>query len=209
MRNRVYPGTRNQRESIPESTRESMTVEGTDSKSTHVFEVLVREYDQMLLAYIRCLIRDPGLVEDVFQETLITAWRRFEDFDTTRTLGAWLRGIALNTARNATRKRAADRHLFSDEVVSQVEAVLLTSRHPDDADGWNQRLASLKECLSRLPESARELIMRRYKRGENSTSIAIALERSAAAIRKELQRTRRLLAHCIENLGTAGMGESS
>ncbi len=64
----------------------------------------MREYDQMLMAYIRCLIRDPGLVEDVFQETLITAWRRFEDFDSTRTLGACLRGIALNTARNAMRK---------------------------------------------------------------------------------------------------------
>ena len=72
-----------------------MKAEGTNSKSTQVFEVLVREYDQMLMAYIRCLIRDPGLVEDVFQETLITAWRRFEDFDSTRTLGAWLRGIAL------------------------------------------------------------------------------------------------------------------
>lgn len=186
-----------------------MKAEGTDSKSTQVFEVLVREYDQMLMAYIRCLIRDPGLVEDVFQETLITAWRRFEDFDSTRTLGAWLRGIALNTARNATRKRAADRHLFSDEVVNQVEDGLLSSRHRDDAEGWSERLAALKECLSRLPEAARELILRRYKRGETSSDIADALRRSAAAIRKELQRTRRLLGKCIENYGTANLGEPS
>lgn len=186
-----------------------MKTEGTDSRSTQVFEVLVREYDQMLMAYIRCLIRDPGLVEDVFQETLITAWRRFEDFDATRTLGAWLRGIALNTARNATRKRTADRHLFSDEVVKQVEDVLLSSRHRDDAEGWSERLAALTECLSRLPEAARELILRRYKRGENSSDIADVLKRSAAAIRKELQRTRRLLGHCIENLSTANVGEPS
>jgi RNA polymerase sigma-70 factor (ECF subfamily) len=186
-----------------------MKAGGKDSKSTQVFEVLVREYDQMLMAYIRCLIRDPGLVEDVFQETLITAWRRFEDFDSTRTLGAWLRGIALNTARNATRKRAADRHLFSDEVVNQVENGLFSSRHRDDAEGWSERLAALKECLSRLPEAARELILRRYKRGESSRDIADALKRSAAAIRKELQRTRRLLGHCIENFGPSNLGEPS
>lgn len=183
-----------------------MKAGGKDSKSTQVFEILVREYDQMLIAYIRCLIRDPGLVEDVFQETLITAWRRFEDFDSTRTLGAWLRGIALNTARNATRKRAADRHLFSDEVVNQVENVLLSNMYKDDPEGWSERLAALKECMNRLPEAARELILRRYKSGESSRDIADALKRSAAAIRKELQRTRRLLGHCIENYRPANLG---
>lgn len=186
-----------------------MKEESTEISSTKVFEILVREYDQMLMAYIRCLIRDPGLVEDVFQETLITAWRRFEDFDSTRTLGAWLRGIALNTARNATRKRAADRHLFSDEFVSQLEDVLLSSRFSDDAEGWSERLAELKECLSRLPEASRELILRRYTHGENSSDIADTLKRSAVAIRKELQRTRRLLALCMENRGTANLGETS
>lgn len=183
-----------------------MKAGGKDSKSTQVFEILVREYDQMLIAYIRCLIRDPGLVEDVFQETLITAWRRFEDFDSTRTLGAWLRGIALNTARNATRKRAADRHLFSDEVVNQVENVLLSNMYKDDPEGWSERLAALKECMNRLPDAARELILRRYKSGESSRDIADALKRSAAAIRKELQRTRRLLGHCIENYRPANLG---
>jgi hypothetical protein len=33
-------------------------------------------------------------VDDIFQETMLIAWRCFEDYDATHLLGAWVRGIA-------------------------------------------------------------------------------------------------------------------
>jgi len=37
---------------------------------------------------------DQTAADDIWQETMLVAWRRFDDDDTTRPFGAWLRGIA-------------------------------------------------------------------------------------------------------------------
>jgi DNA-directed RNA polymerase specialized sigma24 family protein len=44
--------------------------------STKLFEILVRENADMLIAYIRSTARDDALADDIFQETMLTAWRR-------------------------------------------------------------------------------------------------------------------------------------
>ena len=59
-----------------------------------VFEILVRENAEMLLAFLRSAVRDTHAVDDLFQESMLTAWRRLSEFDRTRSFGPWLRGIA-------------------------------------------------------------------------------------------------------------------
>ena len=59
-----------------------------------VFEVLMRENADMLLAFLRASVRDKHAAEDIFQETMIVAWRRMDSFDRERSFAKWLRGIA-------------------------------------------------------------------------------------------------------------------
>ena len=46
-----------------------------------IFEVFVRENEGSLMAYIRTFTRDAQIAEDLFQETMLIAWRKFEEFD--------------------------------------------------------------------------------------------------------------------------------
>ena len=59
-----------------------------------VFEILIRENTDMLLAYLRSAVRDEHAIDDLYQEIFLTAWKRLEDYDRQRPFGPWLRGIA-------------------------------------------------------------------------------------------------------------------
>ena len=48
-----------------------------------IFEVFVRENEGALMAYIRTFTRDAQIAEDLFQETMLIAWRKFDEFDST------------------------------------------------------------------------------------------------------------------------------
>ncbi len=65
-----------------------------------IFEVFVRENEGALIAYIRTFTRDAQIAEDLFQETMLIAWRKFDEFDSRGSLSAWLRGIAKNLIRD-------------------------------------------------------------------------------------------------------------
>ena len=58
----------------------------------------MREHAQALDLFLRARLRDPGDVDDVFQEALIVAWRRLADYDPERRFGPWIRGIARRIA---------------------------------------------------------------------------------------------------------------
>ena len=95
-----------------------------NTRATRVFEMLVRQNEGMLITYIRALVPDAGLADDIFQDTMITAWKRFDDYDQSRPLGPWLRGIAANLIRNAGRKKAADRLVFSESIQEFIETAV-------------------------------------------------------------------------------------
>lgn len=162
-----------------------------------LFEVFVRENEGALIAYLRTLVSDAGLAEDLFQETLLTAWRRFDDFDASRPLKPWLRGIALNLARNAWRKQSSDRLVFDDSTAELAENAIAAVERVD-GDSWEERLSVLAKCVSLLPVSSRELVQASYRDGENASQIATRIGVSHATIRKRLQRVREQLAQCLQ-----------
>ena len=52
--------------------------------------VFVRE-NEALMAYIHPFTRDAQIAEDLFQETMLIAWRKFDEFDSRQSLSmaAW------------------------------------------------------------------------------------------------------------------------
>lgn len=169
-----------------------------NNRATRVFEMLVRQNEAMLITYIRAMVPDASLADDIFQDTMITAWKRFDDYDQTRPLGPWLRGIAANLMRNAGRKRAADPLVFSESVQQFIEqAVEVLDRQPGDQ--WSDRISELRDCLEQLPSHARQLIHDRYDDGLNASQIAGKMEVSASSVRKRLQRIRDVLLKCLRN----------
>ncbi len=162
-------------------------------QSRKLFEVLVRQNEASLIAYLRTMVRDAGLADDLFQETLITAWKRFEQYDQSMPLSPWLRGIALNLARNAGRRQQRECLIFGDAIHIAIE----TSIERIDGDDWIEKSSALSNCLNELAPHSRELIRRRYEENMTASAIAKLTQSTASRVRKQLQRIREALAQCV------------
>ena len=92
------------------------------SHAKKLFEALVREHADMLLVYLRSALGNVPDVDDLFQETMVIAWRRLDDFDETRPVGPWLRGIARKLLQSHYRKQLASR--WREATLDRIEARL-------------------------------------------------------------------------------------
>ncbi|MGD9690658.1 MAG: RNA polymerase sigma factor [Phycisphaerales bacterium] len=168
-----------------------------DPSGRRVFEILVHEHADMLVAFLRSLVVAPDVVDDLFQETMLVAWRRLEEFDRSRPFGPWLRGIAAHLVLAHRRKAGARRTMSCEpEVLEELERQFSAlSARPGDT--FRQRVEALRRCLDRLPEQMREAIELAYARGMMLRQIALALGSGEEAIKKRVQRAREALADCF------------
>jgi RNA polymerase sigma-70 factor (ECF subfamily) len=161
-----------------------------------VFEILAREHADMLTAYLRSLVgHDPSL-DDLFQQTMLVAWRRLNDYDRSRPFGPWLRGIAQKLVLEHHRRRAHRPAPMDPAVLVELD------RRFDDlasgpGDSFRERAERVLACLAKLPDSMRNSIELVYARGMLIASVATALGSSEEAVKKRVQRGRQLLAQCL------------
>ena len=164
--------------------------------SHELFEILVREHADMLTVYLRCAVRDPAAVDDLFQETMLTAWKTLDRFDRTRPFGPWLRGIAAKLVLAHHRKAARQFAICDADFLAHLE-----SRHAAlsraTGDTLDEKLDVLRQCLSRLPERYRLPVELRYHVGLQGDALADRLEISVEALKKRLQRGRARLLECL------------
>ncbi|MEM7474402.1 MAG: sigma-70 family RNA polymerase sigma factor [Planctomycetota bacterium] len=162
--------------------------------SLSVFEVLVRENGKMLDAFIRALVSDSGAVDDVWQETMITAWKRWDDYDRNQPFGAWLRGIARNHIKAHYRKQ--NKQPVSMESIEYVESVFGKLR-AQFGDSFDQRLELLRACVEKLPSNYSEVIKLRFKDAMKPAEIAESTSQKLETIKKRLLRAKSDLYDCM------------
>ncbi len=166
----------------------------------NLFAALVHEHADMLLAFIRATIRDPATVDDIFQETLLITWRRFDDYDPAKPLAKWLRGIARKLIL-AHYSRQKTNPVYCQDTVLQVLDDRIDYIDQKPGDSWNDKVFALSHCLDRLAPSLRQCIELFYHDARKTEEIAKVLQCSREAIKKRLQRARRVLAECLRNQG--------
>ena len=176
--------------------REHELFQFTPMRAEGLFDILVRQHAEMLNAFIHSFAFEKSTVDDVFQETIITAWKRIDQFDRSRPFGPWLRGIArnhiLSSARKNRRYRAHLTELMQQRIALQFDKV-------DQAagDSFSQRISELHDCIARLKEDAHEAIDLVYVRGLDAAAAAKALGTTDETFRKRLYRARLALAECL------------
>jgi len=165
-----------------------------------VFEILVRENAEMLMTYLRAAVWNQPVAEDLFQETMLVAWRRLHEYDRTRPFGPWLRGIAGRLVMAHARKAKRDLMLCDDGVLEYLDQQVqrITQR---SGDTWDDKIAALHDCVAALPEPHRQAIRLRYLEERTADCIAALLDVTHEAIKKRLQRARALLLTCLRRKG--------
>jgi len=156
------------------------------------FITLLGAHDRRLFSYILALVPNYADAEEIAQQVRLRLWQQFDQYDPDKDFGAWARTIAyyliLADRKDTTRKRMQ----FSTETIEAIaERVGIASDQMDD------RRWALQECLGRLSESKRQLLMLYYSSEDSLREIAEQLGRSFEAVRRSLLRTRIALADCI------------
>lgn len=195
-------------------TSNAMT--STEPTARDLFEVLVREHGELLLVSIRAMAGS-ALADDIFQETVLVAWRRIGDYDRTRPFGPWLRGIArlvaldlLSRDMNPRERTARQRvHLADPNVLDAIERDCAALDRacgvgPEPAMTFRERLAALDRCLGRLPPTYAEAVQGAYRDDHTLAQLAVSLGENEETLKKRLQRGRALLAECLRASGLFG-----
>lgn len=160
------------------------------SPSEVFMEQLVLHQSQ-LFGYIFALVQDLHAAQDVFQQTSLVLWRKFETFDGSN-FAAWACRTAQLEALSYLRSERRRQAHFGEALLEQLTAKAATN----DGIAENRR-AALDSCLQKLPAEDRALIDRCYTRTETLVSIAEHLGRSAQSLNNSLRRIRRALYECI------------
>jgi len=167
----------------------------TEAKA--VFEILVRENQAMLLTYLRAVAWDKSVADDLFQETMIIAWKKLAEFDHSRPFGPWLRGIAAKIVMAHFRKAKSDVMLLNPETLEYLsEQLQHINQGPGDT--WDEKIEALTHCIEALPDHHRQAVELRYFQQTTVSKIAETSKTTVENIKKRLQRARSQLLDCLK-----------
>lgn len=152
---------------------------------------LVRSQD-MVFRYIVSLVPRRADAEEVFQQTCLTLWENWENYDPALDFFPWACGFAHNHVRNFRRKMENRQVLLEDAVVEQLH-----QRSLDRQQQRNERQDALRECLEKLAAGQRAMIESYYGGYQSIQQIAHSQAATPNAVYKTLRRIRMALHECI------------
>ncbi|MGZ8582766.1 MAG: RNA polymerase sigma factor [Actinomycetota bacterium] len=150
-------------------------------------EALYRRHAPWLFARLRRRCADPGLVEEVVQDTFVAVWRGAGRYRGTGEVPAWIWGIGIRRLIDRLRKmspvpRAADDAL----VVSAEDEVLLGVEHGD-----------LGAALGRLSPELRSVVQATVLDGLTTKEAATLLGIPQGTVKTRAARARRELREAL------------
>jgi len=169
-----------------------------------LFEILAREHLDSVRAFLLSSLRDPAAVEDVLQETFLTAWKILDRYDRKLPFGPWVRGIAGKLVLNHRRKQGRNKvHYCDDELLGRIDDQFDRFQQLT-GDTFDEKLDALRGCLQSLSGPQRDSIRLHYEHGLHCKEIGERLGMGFEAVKKHLQRGRAKLQRCLHSKLPAG-----
>jgi RNA polymerase sigma-70 factor, ECF subfamily len=165
-----------------------------NSERSQKFTEQLQQCQAGLLRYIFALVRNGEDAQDVFQQTCVVLWDKFDEFDPARNFLAWACGVARFKVRKFLAQYRRHQVRFSDEFAERMAEVQVAS----SSNELEARQAVLPGCIDKLPATQRDLLMLCYGEHQRITDVATRLGRSAGGVRHSLQTIREKLMECIE-----------
>jgi RNA polymerase sigma-70 factor (ECF subfamily) len=148
-------------------------------------EFFARDYASIVTG-VTMIVGNRALATEAVDEAVARAWIRARRGEDIASLGAWIRVVAGNVARNACRSRAAEQR--ARERLEQVPAA------GDQAAGWS---IDIQRALAKLSCRQREVTVLRYMFDLSVHDIAIELDIAEGTVKHMLFRARAVLAEVL------------
>jgi len=154
-------------------------------KYAEALERLLDGYEKKVFRMAVMMLKDPGRAEEVTQEIFFKVWQAMPGYDGRAAPSTWLYTIARNTCLSAVRSESYRR-----------TEQLLAAGEPMSAQAIP--CLELEQCLSRLPEALRDVIVLFYLEERSVADVAQILALPEGTVKSHLHRARRALSEMME-----------
>ena len=154
---------------------------------------LLAQHEAAISAFLRTILPSKTDADEAFQMTLITLWDKFDEYDSARNFKPWAFGIARFKALSLIRDRQRERLVFGDDLIEQFTEDVIAA-----GDRYLTQKEALDDCLLKLPDGQRELVLSAYIQGTRIDHLAKSLGRTSTSLYKQLQKIRKTLRDCVQ-----------
>ena len=158
------------------------------------FVELLAQHRSQVFGYIYALLRNLNDAEDVYQDTALVLWSKFDEYAPGTYFVRWACTVARNCVATFLKQKHRSRRYFSVEFQEEL-ASLQASIAPSEVELAQEALV---DCMKKLPDNDRRLVEACYGGGLSFREVAEQLGRSAQSVYDALSRIRRQLIECCD-----------
>lgn len=151
------------------------------------FETLYRSYFPRLARFLDRMTRNPTLIEEVVNDTMLVVWRRGDSYDGSCRLSTWIFGIAYRTALKALRQH--DEPVDWDPDLIEGDA----AQQPEIELDRQQLLREVGSALDGLPLEQRMVVTLTYYHGMGYDEIGAVMSCPVNTVKTRMFHARRRL----------------
>ncbi len=155
---------------------------------------------RQLFAYIFALLRNLDDAQEVFQQTCLVMWQKYDEFAGRSEFRTWACGIARNKTLQFRDQQRRHQSRFSSAFEDEIAA--LQMRVPETE--IDDRRQALDSCIEKLHARERQLIGDCYGGTRSVAEVAEQLGRSRNSVYNSLRRIRQRLLECIDRATAEG-----
>lgn len=147
-----------------------------------------------VLGYLVRLTGNLAEARDLLQNTNLTVWEKRAEFEPGSNFVAWMRTIAHNHYRNASRRwqKRVTVPLLDSDLEQMIE-----TRHEEREQEETRKRRLLQICLEKLPDRQRDAVEGYYLTGHTLEELGNEAGRKANAMAQLLHRARQNLIDCV------------
>ena len=164
------------------------------------FAMLVHRHKEPVYRLLRRYTGDADEAYEAAHEAFIAAWAALGRYDPKRPFVAWLRTIAINKARDRSRRTAFRRLLFGSQALEESGALAYpdATLAADEVVMMHEDMEALDRAISRLPAALKEALLLTAFDGWSQQEAGAILGVSVKTIETRTYRARKILAETLD-----------
>jgi RNA polymerase sigma factor (sigma-70 family) len=190
---------------MPQGSDRSIAMDEVDlvglvaMEDVRAFEALYRAYHPRLRRFLRGMLRQSTMVDEVLDDTMLVAWRKAHTFDATSRVSTWLFAIAYRQALKALRRLDWSLPDPIDEPAAPRE------EEPDRELAHVQLRERLDAVLAQLSPEHRAVIEMTYFHGYSCKEIAEVVGCPVATVKTRMFYARRHMKNLLGDEGAQAL----
>jgi RNA polymerase sigma-70 factor (ECF subfamily) len=169
------------------------------------FDELTRRHSKRIKRHIYRIVRNWEDAEDVFQDSLLKAFRNIGQFRSDCTFSTWLTRIAINSALMVLRRRRRRAQISDINATSLADSLVLQelpdlSPSPEFLYAERQVQESLRGAILHLPWGFRSVTELYLAKDCSTREVAVTLGITVGAVKSRLMRAKKALRASVPEL---------